>query len=96
LLEIQQNLANKLKIVVIVTDGNLKKAMALYDGNHQHITWLNLDDNILVLESYEVKTFPSYVLINPDATIAMAPAPPPNESLEVFIKGFMVRYQNNK
>jgi thiol-disulfide isomerase/thioredoxin len=96
LLEIQQNLANKLNIVVIVTDGNLKKAMALYNGNHQHITWLNLDDNILVLESYEVKTFPSYVLINPDATIAMAPAPPPNESLEAFIKGFMVRYQNNK
>jgi len=96
LIEMQQKLANKLKIVVIVTDGGLKRAMAQFDTNHQQITWLNLGDNILVLESYEVKTFPAYVLINPDATIAMAPAPPPNENLEAFIKGFVARYQNNK
>ena len=96
LLEIQQSLASKLKIIMIVTDGELKKAISQFDGNHQPIVWLNLNDDVLILENYEVKTFPAYVLINPDATIAMAPAPPPNENLETFIKGFMARYQNNK
>lgn len=94
--DIQQLHGNKLKILTIITGGNTDITMKYMAENNFNWPVLSLNGNILLLESYQVKTFPAYVLLNPDATIAMAPAPPPNENLELFIKGFMSRYQNNK
>jgi peroxiredoxin len=94
--EIQQSLGSKLKIVTIVSDGNQDAVTAYKTENDFNWLVLNLNENIVLLESYQVKTFPAYILLNPDASIAMAPAPPPNENLELLIKGFMIRYSNNK
>lgn len=94
--EIQQSHGNKLKIVTIVSDGRQDEVMAYKAENNFNWLLLNLNENILLLERYQVKTFPAYILLNPDATIAVAPAPMPNENLELLIKGFMSRYKNNK
>lgn len=94
--EIQKSLGNQLIIVSITTDDNLERIAEFKAENNFNWTVLRLDENILLLESYEVKTYPAYILINPDATIALAPAPSPNENLEGYIRGFMTRYQNKK
>jgi thiol-disulfide isomerase/thioredoxin len=94
--DIQQSQGNKLKIVTIVSGGNQDGVAAFKGENNFNWMLLNLDEDILLLESYQVKTFPAYILLNPDASIAMAPAPPPNENLEFLIKGFMTRYSNNE
>lgn len=42
---------------------------------------LNLGNDILLLERYEVRTFPEYFLILPGTKIGLAPAPNPDRSL---------------
>lgn len=42
---------------------------------------LNLGNDILLLERYEVRTFPEYFIILPDTKIGLAPAPNPDRSL---------------
>ncbi len=91
--QIQQSVGNKLIIVSIVNDDNLDRITTYKAENNFNWQVLDLNENILLLESYQVKTFPAYILLNPDASIAMAPAPSPNENLEVFIKGFIARYE---
>jgi peroxiredoxin len=94
--DIQQSQGNKLKMVTIVSGGNQDGVAAFKAENNFNWLFLNLDEDIPLLESYQVKTFPAYFLLNPDASIAMAPAPPPNENLEFLIKGFMTRYSNTE
>ena len=53
-------------------------------------------DNLLLLEEYEIKVFPTYVLINPDASIALIPTPMPDENLAAYINGFMKRWEGQK
>lgn len=91
--EIQQILKSKLMIILIVSDGRIEEVKTRLGEETEEFMLLKLNENILALENYQIKTFPSYVLINPDATIAMAPAPPPNENLENLIKGFMSRFE---
>ena len=42
---------------------------------------LNLGNDILLLERYEVRTFPEYFVILPDTKFGLAPAPNPDRSL---------------
>ena len=43
---------------------------------------LDLGDNILLLEDYNVRTFPEYILIRKGNKIGEAPAPSPERYLE--------------
>lgn len=54
---------------------------------------LDLGSEILLLEDYDIRTFPSYVIIRPDGTVAMSPAPMPEENLDYFLERFMKNYQ---
>ncbi len=47
---------------------------------------LNLGSNILLLEAYNVRTFPEYILIKPGMKIGAAPAPAPDGNLEVTVR----------
>jgi hypothetical protein len=94
--EIQSSLKSKLTVILVVTDESIDTIKTQFDEVPEDFLLLHLNQNILTLEEYQIKTFPSYVLINPDATIAMAPAPSPSENLEVFIKGFMSRFENKR
>jgi|GEM_PF-437657 len=61
----------------------------------QQYPWpfLLLGKDILLLEQYQVMEFPTYVLLNPDGTIAMAPAPMPEENAFQQISVYMNRYK---
>lgn len=59
--------------------------------------WTVLEvDNLILFEDYDVKVYPTYVLINPDGSIALIPTPMPDENLEAYINGFMKRWMNKK
>lgn len=95
--EITQTFEANLKVIMIVSDGNLN-ILSKYCNENNFFNWvlLDLNENIMLLEDYQIKTFPTYILLNPDGTIAMAPTPLPGENLEAYIQGFMSRYQNKK
>jgi hypothetical protein len=48
------------------------------------IDWplLNIGDDILLLEAYNIKVYPDFVLLLPNGKIGMAPAPPVDQNLE--------------
>ena len=60
--------------------------------------FLLLGNDVLLLEKYQVVTYPAYVLIDPAGRISMAPAPMPGENLEqrlrTVINAFKKRIQN--
>jgi len=93
--EIQSNLSDILEVVVIVSDGGMKQVVNYCTINNFDWKILNLDNDIILLENYEIKTFPTYIILNPDASVAMAPALLPGENLEIYIKGFVNRYKNS-
>ncbi len=47
--------------------------------------FLLLGKSILILEKYQIVTYPAYVLIDPEGRIAMAPAPMPGNNLQQYI-----------
>jgi len=96
LAEMQNFLDKPVEIVVIVTDGNPEKIRSGVRGHHFHV--FKPGEKIKTLEDYEIKTYPTYIILNPDGTVAMAPAPLPTENLDVFLNGFMKRFrkENNK
>lgn len=63
----------------------------------QQYSWpfLLLGKDILLLEKYQVMTYPTYVLINPDGTIAMAPAPMPEENAVQRISMYIKQYKKS-
>ncbi len=48
--------------------------------------FLLLGNDILLLEKYQVITYPAYILVDPAGNISMAPAPMPGENLEQRIR----------
>lgn len=63
----------------------------------QQYSWpfLLLGKDILLLEKYRVMAFPTYVLINPDGTVAMAPAPMPEENAIQQISVYINQYKKS-
>ena len=50
---------------------------------------LNLGNDILLLERYEVRTLPEYFIIQPKTKIGMAPAPSPDQTMDVVVNGII-------
>ncbi len=55
--------------------------------------FLLLGNDILMLEKYQVVTYPAYVLIDPAGRISMAPAPMPDENLQQRIRSEINAYK---
>lgn len=75
-------------VLVITIASHDKFALYRDKFKEQNISWplLNLRDDILLLEKYNVKTFPEYVIIKPGTKIGMAPAPAPDQFLDYHIR----------
>ena len=57
-----------------------------FDEKHQEWPLLDLGDNILLMEAYNVRTFPEYILITRGSKIGEAPAPSPERYLDNRVK----------
>ncbi len=82
-----------LQVITILSGSNPDRTIELFAQNNYDWPLLLLGNKILLLESYDVRAFPAYVLINPDGTIAMAPAPMPEENLLFFINSMMKSFK---
>ena len=60
--------------------------------------FLLLGKSILLLEKYQIVTYPAYVLVDPQGRVSMAPAPMPDENLQqriaAAINAYKKRVQN--
>jgi len=89
--EIRQMFNSRLRIVSLVKGDTRKINNYMYERDYE---WpIARIDDILLLEKFNIKVFPSYVLLNPDGSIASATAPMPDENLANFINALMKKWE---
>jgi len=93
--EIIEPVKSKWQVLTIVYGQNYNEVVDFASERSYYWPILNLEKNILLLEKYNVRTYPTYVLINPDGSIAMATAPMPDEMLDIYMKKLVVKYAKN-
>lgn len=96
LVELKERFPAKLQNVTIVYGQDYKDVITY--ASERDFNWpiLNLDDDILMLEAFNIRAYPSYVLLNPDGTISMATAPMPDENLELYISRQISRFEKRQ
>ncbi len=79
--------------VVILVGKHTDYYLKAYLSQQYAWPFLLLGKDILLLEKYQVMDYPAYVLINPDGTIAMSPAPMPEENALQRISSYIMQYK---
>lgn len=83
---ISQYWPDTIKIITIATDDSFDDFKQMIKEKSYQWELLNLGDDILLLEQYQIKTFPDYIIIMPQNKIGMAPASTPDQYLDYHIK----------
>ena len=83
---ISQYWPDKIKIVTIATEDSFDDFKHMIKEKSYNWDLLNLGNDILLLEKYQIKTFPDYVIIMPHNKIGMAPASTPDQYLDYHMK----------
>ncbi len=76
--ELHQQWNDSVQIVTIATRDKMEFYKQHFNDKGYDWPLLDLGNNILLLEAYNVKTFPEYILIGKGNKIAAAPAPTPD------------------
>lgn len=84
--DFSSRMGSKLKIVMLVYGDHAEKIRLLLKNKGVDWPVIYVGKRIDVLDVYDVKIFPTYVILNPDATIAFAPASMADENLENEVK----------
>lgn len=92
LADIKKQFGSQVEIITICTKEGFNETYDYASARDFDWPFLNIANNFLLLENYEIRVFPTFVLINPDLTIAMATAPLPGEGLELYLKKHMSSY----
>ncbi len=83
---------DSVQILTIATHDRMDFFKQQFTEKRQDWPLLDLGDNILLLEAYNVRTFPEYILIRKGNKIGEAPAPSPERYLEERVRKM---YENN-
>ncbi len=83
--QLQNTYTPKLQLITISTADSYDEYRKLFERNHYKWPLLNINDQILILEAYQVKTFPEFILINRNNKIALAPASSPDQYLDIQV-----------
>lgn len=73
---------DSVQLITITTKDQVGTYRKWFEEQHYDWPLLNLGNEVLLLERYEVRTFPEYFLILPGTKIGMAPAPSPDQTLD--------------
>lgn len=89
--ELHHQWQDSVQIITVSTKDQMDSYCRRFKEHHYDWPLLNLGNDILLLERYEVRTFPEYFIILPDNKIGMAPAPVPERNLgknvtKLFVK----------
>lgn len=72
---------DSVQLITVSTKDQISSHRKRFDEHHYDWPLLSLGNDILLLERYEVRTFPEYFLILPGTKIGLAPAPNPDRAL---------------
>lgn len=89
LAELHRQWQNRVQIVTVTTKDQIALWRRRFEERRYDWPLLNLENNILLLEQYEVHTFPEYFIINKGTKIGMAPAPSPDQTLNDYVESFI-------
>lgn len=84
--DFSQQWQDTISIITIATEGCFDDYRQTFENKGYKWMLLNLADNILLLEDYQIKTFPDYVIIGRNNKIGMSPAPSPDQYLDFHIR----------
>ena len=82
---------DSVQILTIATHDKMDFFKQQFAEKKQDWPLLDLGDNILLLEAYNVRTFPEYILIRKGNKIGEAPAPSPERYLEERVRKMYVK-----
>ena len=77
-----QQWQDSVQILTIATRDKMEVYKKQFEEKQYGWPLLNLGSDILLLEAYNVRTFPEYILIKRGTKIGAAPAPAPDGNLE--------------
>ena len=84
--ELHRQWQDSVQILTIALRDKMDYHQKQFDEKHYDWPLLSLGNNILLLEAYNVRTFPEYILISPGTKIGAAPAPAPDGNLERTVR----------
>ena len=83
--ELEQQWGDTIQIITISTKESVSTFGSKFKASHIDWPLLNLENNTALLEQYEVRMFPEYVIIKRNNKIGMAPAPAPDQFLDKYV-----------
>ena len=86
LYDLHRQWQDSVQIITISTKDKMDAYKKQFAEKHYDWPLLNLGNDILLLEAYNVKTFPEYILIKRNTKIGEAPAPSPEQFLEERVR----------
>lgn len=84
--ELHRQWQDSVQILTIALRDKMDFHQKQFEEKHYDWPLLNLGNNILLLEAYNVRTFPEYILISPGTKIGAAPAPAPDGNLDRTVR----------
>lgn len=82
-----------IQVVTIATKESFDDFEKLFEEKNYKWKLLNLENEILLLEKYQVRTFPDYVIIGTNGKIGMSPAPSPEQYLDFHVRRLYKYYK---
>ena len=92
--EFSQQWNDTIQIVTIATKESFDDFKQMFDNKGYKWDLLNLGDDILLLEKYQIRTFPDYIILGKNNKIGMAPAPSPDQYLDFHVRRLYNYYKN--
>lgn len=92
--ELSQQWNDTIQIVTIATKECFDDFKQTFENKEYNWDLLNLGDDILLLEKYQIKTFPDYIILGKNNKIGMAPAPSPDRYLDFHVRRLHNYYKN--
>ena len=92
--ELSQQWNDTIQIVTIATKESFDDFKQTFDNKEYNWNLLNLGDDIILLEKYQIRTFPDYIILGKNNKIGMAPAPSPDRYLDFHVRRLHNYYKN--
>ncbi|MBQ8222165.1 MAG: redoxin domain-containing protein [Bacteroidales bacterium] len=90
-----QQWQDTIQIISISAKEYFNSYKKVFDDRGYRWLLLNLDNDILLLEKYQVKTFPDYIILGTNGRVGMSPAPSPDQYLDYHVRRLYNYYKKN-
>ena len=94
LYKLSQQWNDTIQIVTIATKECFDDFKQTFDNKGYNWNLLNLGNDILLLEKYQIRTFPDYIILGKNNKIGMAPASSPDQHLDFHVRRLYKYYKN--